>query len=125
MTDTSQYKERLEKELQELTEELSGLGIHNPKVEADWIATPEDPVKAEADENVAADQKEEWMQEHGVTEELQTRYNNVKHALTKIEDGSYGVCEVSGETIEEERLNANPAARTCIKHIEDEKNLPQ
>ena len=31
--------------------------------------------------------------------------------------GTYGTCEVSGEQIEEDRLEADPAARTCKAHM--------
>ena len=50
--------------------------------------------------------------------ELEIRYNDIKDALDKIEKNKYGICEVSGEEIEEERLIANPAARTCKAHME-------
>ena len=52
--------------------------------------------------------------------ELEIRYNEVKEALKRIEEGTYGICRVSGEQIEPERLEANPAATTCIKHLEAE-----
>ncbi len=35
----------------------------------------------------------------------------------RIEDGTYGVCTVSGEEIETERLEADPAAKTCKAHL--------
>jgi Tfp pilus assembly PilM family ATPase len=41
----------------------------------------------------------------------------VMTALTKIEEGTYGTCEVSGDEIETDRLEANPAARTCKAHM--------
>jgi RNA polymerase-binding transcription factor DksA len=50
--------------------------------------------------------------------------NTVVHALGKIEAGTYGVCEVSGMDIEEDRLEANPAARTCKAHMAEEATLP-
>lgn len=37
-------------------------------------------------------------------------------ALQRIEDGTYGVCEVDGTPIEFERLEALPWARTHLKH---------
>ena len=52
-----------------------------------------------------------------VLDELEARYRLVLHALKKFDAGTYGVCEESGEQIEEERLDANPAARTCKDHI--------
>jgi RNA polymerase-binding transcription factor DksA len=51
---------------------------------------------------------------------LEVRYNEIKSALKKIEEsapGAYGLCEVGGEQIEEDRLEANPAARTCKAHM--------
>jgi len=39
--------------------------------------------------------------------------------------GTYGVCEICEETIAPERLQANPAARTCAEHFAEEPNLPR
>jgi DnaK suppressor protein len=38
----------------------------------------------------------------------------VRHALAKIEDGSYGLCENCGGEIPFSRLNARPEAGLCI-----------
>lgn len=40
----------------------------------------------------------------------------IDHALARIAEGTYGVCEVGGETIPVERLEARPAATLCIQH---------
>lgn len=37
-------------------------------------------------------------------------------ALTRLADGSYGVCEVCGEQIPLARLEARPVATRCIQH---------
>lgn len=39
---------------------------------------------------------------------------DIERALLKLDDGTYGVCERCGERIDEARLDARPAARTCI-----------
>jgi RNA polymerase-binding transcription factor DksA len=39
----------------------------------------------------------------------------VDAAIGRVEAGTYGVCEVCGEAIGEARLEALPAARTCIR----------
>jgi RNA polymerase-binding transcription factor DksA len=39
---------------------------------------------------------------------------DLQHALVRLEDGSYGVCERCGGPIAPERLEARPNARTCI-----------
>ena len=51
-----------------------------------------------------------------IQNQLENRLLDVKRALEKIDNGTYGTCEVSGEQIEETRLDANPAARTSIAH---------
>lgn len=124
MIDTSAYKAKLETELAQITTDLNALGIHNPEVEEDWVAIPQDVATQEADENVSADRTEDWLERNGTLAALETRYNNITRALEKISNGTYGVCEISGEQIEEDRLEANPAARTCKAHINDEQDLP-
>ena len=44
-------------------------------------------------------------------------------ALEKIEKGEYGTCEVCAAEIEEDRLEANPSARTCKAHVDEEGGL--
>ncbi|MFC3797670.1 TraR/DksA C4-type zinc finger protein [Cohnella sp. GCM10012308] len=52
------------------------------------------------------------------------RRDEVERALSKIEDGTYGLCEISGEPIGYERLEAMPAARYSIAHVPSEENAP-
>ena len=42
----------------------------------------------------------------------------VENALSRIENGTYGECEVCGEKIEEQRLKALPYATLCMEHAE-------
>ena len=37
-------------------------------------------------------------------------------ALRRVDEATYGVCEVCGTSIAPERLQARPTARTCITH---------
>lgn len=124
MIDTAAYKAQLEKEQSDLTEELKELGIHNPQVKEDWIAIPQDVSTQEADENVGADRAEDWLERTATLATLETRYNGIVRALARIEAGTYGTCELCNEPIEEDRLQANPAARTCKTHIDNEQDLP-
>lgn len=39
---------------------------------------------------------------------------DIDAALTKIEDGTYGICEECGEPIDPRRLEAIPQARLCV-----------
>lgn len=42
----------------------------------------------------------------------------VENALSRIENGTYGECEVCGKDIEEKRLEALPYATLCMEHAE-------
>ncbi len=121
--DTTLYKERLEQMHKELEEELRAIGIHDPKNPKDWIAVPSSMDVREADVDLVADVVEEWDERQGLVATLEKRYNDIERALAKIEAGTYGICEISNEFIEPARLNANPAARTNIAHMNEEGTL--
>jgi RNA polymerase-binding transcription factor DksA len=128
MIDTKGYEQKLSQELARVTAELQTLGVHDTKNPADWIATPDtDEDGLEPDPTDAADRVEEWDEHAAIVAELERQYNDVSRALKKIRekvDGSaYGACEVCGKEIEPDRLDANPAARTCKAHLEEEANL--
>lgn len=48
-----------------------------------------------------------------VSTEAQLR--DVQRALAKLDSGDYGICEICGKSIPDERLEARPAARYCIE----------
>lgn len=50
-----------------------------------------------------------------VHDRLQTALSEVERALAKLEEGSYGVCDVCGGPIGDERLEALPWAVRCVK----------
>jgi len=52
--------------------------------------------------------------ESGLEEGAQQTLGDVELALRKLDDGSYGVCEICGEPIGAARLSAIPWARLCI-----------
>ena len=115
--DIKYFKEKLEKEKILLEEELSTISRVNPDNPSDWEATTTDIEVDPADENEVADKMEELEDNKSILNQLEPQLNEVKAALQRIEDGKYGVCEVSGEPIERERLEANPSARTSIKNM--------
>ncbi|OGG85558.1 hypothetical protein A2392_02170 [Candidatus Kaiserbacteria bacterium RIFOXYB1_FULL_46_14] len=117
--DTEKYKNKLETELATLTDELRSLGIHNPEVSEDWIEKMNDSDTVSADPNDVADRTEEFDSRRAELSMLEGRWNDVRDALQKIESLTYGICEVSGELIEDDRLDANPAARTCKAHMNE------
>jgi RNA polymerase-binding transcription factor DksA len=114
--DLQYFKDRLEKEKKILEDELATVGRINPSNPNDWEAVPGSLDIDNADENELADKIEEFEGNSAILKQLETQLNDVKSALEKIENGKYGICEVTGEEIERERLEANPAARTKIDH---------
>ena len=111
------FKEKLEKEKILLEEELGTISRVNPNNPGDWEATTTDIEVDSADENEVADKMEELEENKVILSKLEPQLREVIAALDRIENGTYGICEVSGDSIETERLEANPSARTSIKHM--------
>jgi DnaK suppressor protein len=114
--DHDQFREKLQAELQRLQGELSTLGHPNPKNPTDWQVVSHEEGTVESDKNELADKFEQLVDDNAILNELEVQYNEVAAALKRIEDGSYGICEGGGEPIPPKRLEAFPAARTCLEH---------
>ena len=61
---------------------------------------------------VAAEQGENRAMVNQISDQL----GEVVRALGKLDEGTYGTCEVCGKEIAENRLEAMPATRYCIEH---------
>ena len=121
--DLNYFKNKLEEEKTKIEGELKGMSIRNPKDKGDWQATypergTEEPI--EADPLDAAENIEEYQERYSLNDVLEKRLNSVKDAIKAINNNTYGICKVGGKDhdIEHERLEANPAAITCINHID-------
>ena len=114
--DIKKYKAKLESEMKIVEGELKGIARKNPSNPADWEAVETEMDSDHADENDVADNMESFGENKAVLVRLENKYNEIKDALKKIADGTYGKCEVGGEQIPEDRLEANPSARTCMQH---------
>lgn len=112
---TDAYRERLSAEKLSLEQELKDVGRKNPSNPADWEPVPQE-VGQESDTNDTATDIQGYEDNTAILKDLEIRYNEVIAALKRIEEGTYGICEVSGEAIEQDRLDADPAARTCLAH---------
>jgi len=49
-------------------------------------------------------------------DQLRRELDDIEHALARMDDGSYGTCEVCGKAISDARLEMLPATRFCIDH---------
>lgn len=54
----------------------------------------------------------------GVNDILEKNLNDVNHALERMDDGTYGNCEVCGKPIPEKRLEALPWATADVEHAD-------
>jgi RNA polymerase-binding transcription factor DksA len=50
-----------------------------------------------------------------VEDEIEDLLAAVDHALQKMEDGTYGICDMAGETIPPARLELIPWAALCVE----------
>jgi len=49
-------------------------------------------------------------------DQLRRELDDVEHALARMDEGTYGTCEVCGNQISDARLEMLPATRFCIDH---------
>jgi RNA polymerase-binding transcription factor DksA len=112
------FKNRLREELTKVESELLRVGRRNPSNPDDWEPVQGEQNVLESDRNEVADKMEAYEENSAILKQLEIRYNNIKLAISKIEEGVYGICEISDEPIELDRLEANPAARTCKTHLD-------
>jgi RNA polymerase-binding transcription factor DksA len=113
--DINIFKQKLEEEKARLEAELKTIGKKDPSNKDNWEGTT--PELNTAEEAETAEALTEFDTNSTLTSDLETRLLEVTKALEKISAGTYGLCEVSSDPIEEDRLMANPAARTCKMHM--------
>jgi DnaK suppressor protein len=51
----------------------------------------------------------------GVHDKLQTTLADVDRALAKLDEGSYGTCDVCGKPVGDDRLEVHPWAVLCVE----------
>ncbi|MFS0727277.1 TraR/DksA C4-type zinc finger protein [Paenibacillus sp. 1P07SE] len=61
----------------------------------------------------------EKARDMAIDDSLSERLGEIEAALARMEDGTYGHCEISGEPIPFERLEAVPYTTRTVEHAED------
>jgi DnaK suppressor protein len=114
MTDIeiSQHRARLLEEQERLMTAVDFLERENPGSISDELGD----FITSGDDNLGDTATATFDREldQGLEEGAQQTLDAIKDALRKIEDGTYGTCEVCGKPIGEDRLTAIPWARLCI-----------
>jgi DnaK suppressor protein len=101
----AEEKSRLEKELERFATSTGVSGDYETRYEN---------IGEDRDEN--ASEVEQYSDDLALENTLEYQLREVNEALERMEKGNYGVCEKGGEEIPLERLQAYPAARTCVNH---------
>ena len=78
------------------------------------------PLSADSEEQVVELENNEVID--GIDEISRSELNDIRAALQKIADGTYGTCETCQKPIPIERLNALPNAVRCIECEEKHEN---
>ncbi|QIG53236.1 TraR/DksA family transcriptional regulator [Altererythrobacter sp. BO-6] len=102
MTEYSEMAEQLNARLKDLLERAEVIedDLRHP-LDADWEEQAVDLADDEALE--------------GVDDVLRAEIQQIRLALLRIDNGTYGTCAICGEPISVERLKARPIATRCIK----------
>ena len=61
--------------------------------------------------------------EQSLLDQAERRLESVRAALAKVDRGDYGLCEVCGEPIPDERLEHRPATRFCAVHRAEQERV--
>lgn len=107
----TELKEKLLLQKQQLESELSRIAKPT-EAEGDYTTKFND-IGPDEDEN--ASEVEEYTDNLALENTLEKQLHEVLAALEKMENGTYGTCENCGKEISIERLEAYPAAKTCIE----------
>ncbi len=97
-------QERLEQLIEEYERELEVARM----TESSSDRSP-DPGNAEA-----SSMKLEYAKELSIEQNTIDLLGKVRHALTRIDSGGYGICERCGDAIPVERLDALPYSTLCV-----------
>jgi DnaK suppressor protein len=110
MEDMDRVRRRLEAERQETLGRLASLtDDYDAVVAASRDSNADDEHDAEG-----ATIAFERSQIGALAEHVRLHLLEIDAAMTRLEAGTYGTCERCGAAIGESRLEARPAARTCI-----------
>ena len=103
-TEPGKLREVLGAQREQLSEQLHDLGVEG---EAGIV-----------DDNFAdtAQVSAEQGEQQALAAQLRDQLDDVERALARLDDGTYGTCEICGQPIGEARLEVMPATRFCIEH---------
>jgi RNA polymerase-binding protein DksA len=105
--DVIEARQQLEQERRRLVEMLAALRADTEATEAETSSADR------ADRGRATSELETDV---GLRGDLERQLTEINAALTRVDAGTYGLCESCGTGIPAERLSILPAARYCVAH---------
>ena len=106
---TEQARTLLMGEKERINAELEQLDLDSKSEDARREGSPFGKREEEATESL------EFEKRLALEKQLHEQLADVDHALQKIEDGTYGICDSCGQPIAPKRLEALPAASLCVE----------
>jgi DnaK suppressor protein len=106
-TEINRYKKRLEEMKEKLTSslQLSAAEVKKPDESTGYSQHQADQGTDDFDRKVSLELTSQEFQ----------GLRQIERALEKIQEGTYGICDISGEEIPKARLEAMPYAVTTVK----------
>lgn len=101
---TRQVRTNLEHDRDDLRRRVEALGSEDSDLSFDENFADSGQVQAEQNE------------QQTLAASLREQLDDVERALARMDDGTYGTCEVCGTAINDARLEAMPATSLCIDH---------
>lgn len=109
---TSEQKDYFRKKLLQLREET--LAISAQKLDA----LRKDPTQVDSDDEIFA-RETAWITDCSLLQHEENLLRQIDEALDRLEDGTYGYCEETGNPIGIKRLKAYPVATLSIEAQEN------
>lgn len=109
-------RERIRRERDHAINQLRDLGV-SPEARGEMPRGAGDHPRDEGDQAQHSERQDLGFM---TRERIADRINRLTRALERIDDGTYGKCDVCGGEIEPERLRALPEAVTCLSCQRDQ-----
>lgn len=103
-----ELRSRLESEKKRLLEELAQLEADARPTEVRREGSPFGKREEEATESLELEKR------LALEKQVKGNLAEIEHALRKFEEGTYGLCDICGQSIGQNRLEALPQASLCV-----------
>ena len=110
--DADGARERLDEERRRLEEVRDSIDTMSDESERESLSELSSADQHQADIGSETFDREKDL---SILEQVEAELADVAHALERLDQGTYGTCEACGQPIADERLEAIPAARCCLK----------